>query len=149
MYIRGLIPRNWPMQFRLNCVSALFQSQHDKKLVSTIRKCHNHSLQTKPRHSEGHQEDNYSKETSFRIPMKMIAKPDRTLNTAKQNKGITQNPLKHSETMRATINNESTTNNRTTALERTADRKLGLVVQHKLCTLYQWRHHTIDAFFFD
>ena len=77
-----------------------------------IRKYHNHTLQTNPRHREEEprtlramrQEDNLSKATSSLFIIEMIAKLERTPHTALQNKVETQN----SNTMGTTINNEST-----------------------------------------
>ena len=75
-----------------------------------IRKYHNQTLQTNPRHREEEQYNNHkapgrqSKATSFLYPIKIIVKLERTLTNVQQNMEQTQNP-----TTGATTNNESTT----------------------------------------
>ena len=75
------------------------------KIVSMIRKYHNHKLQTNPLHREekphsNHQIDKQSKAASSLFPIKMIAK----LEWTQQNIEHVQNP-----TMGVAIDNESTT----------------------------------------
>ena len=75
-----------------------------------IRKYHNHTLQTNPRHyEEVPQNTNHhntlgkqSKATSSLFPIKMIAKLERTQSNAQQNMEQTQYPP-----MGVTVNNES------------------------------------------
>ena len=78
------------------------------KILSMIRKYHNHKLQTNPWKSHTtiirHQEHKQSKATSSLLPIEMIAKLKWTQSNAQQNIEQLQNP-----TMGATINNESTT----------------------------------------
>ena len=81
--------------------------------VSMIRKYHNNTLQTNPRHHEEEPQNNNnhktpgrqtSKATSSLFPIKMIAKLESTHSNAQQTKEQTQSP-----TMGAIVNNECTT----------------------------------------
>ena len=78
------------------------------KILSMIRKYHNHKLLTNP--WKGHttimryQKDKQSKATSSLLPIEMIAKLKWTQSNAQQNIEQLQNPA-----MGATINKESTT----------------------------------------
>ena len=81
------------------------------KIVSMIRKYHNHKLQTTPstaRKSRStikrHQEDKLSKAISSHFPIKMIAILEWTLSNVQQNMEQLQTP-----TMGLTINKKSTT----------------------------------------
>ena len=79
------------------------------KIVSMIRKTHNHKLQTKRKvHTTitRHQEDKQSKAASSLFAVKIIAKLEWTQSNTQQNIEQLQNPI-----MGATINNESTTTN--------------------------------------
>ena len=89
--------------------------EYEKMYVSMIRKYHNHTLQTNPRHREDklhkiHKTpgEQLSKATSSLFPIKMITQLKSIHRNVKLIMEQTQNP-----TIGATINN-----NRTTALER-------------------------------
>ena len=82
------------------------QSQTEDKPHGIVQKSHTTIMR--------HQEDKQSKATISLFPMEMIAKLERTQSNAQRNIEL-QNP-----TMGATINN-----NRTIALERTADKATG------------------------
>ena len=88
--------------------------------MTVIRKYHNHTLQTNPRHRDEEPQNinshkttgiNLSKATSSLplFPIKMIAKLEITPSTAHQNRDITQNPINNWST-----NKQRITNNRVT-----------------------------------
>ena len=75
--------------------------QMGQKQASLTRKCHNHRTQTYSRHSEEEtwqQEDNQNKATTHIFLSEMIAKIERTLSTALQNKNQHTKPLQTSGT---------------------------------------------------
>ena len=89
----------------------MYCNQRISKIVSMIRKYHNHKQQESPWHCQEepqtiprHQEDKQSKATSSLFPIEMIAKLEWTQSNAQQNIEQLQN-----HTVGATLNNESAT----------------------------------------
>ena len=73
------------------------------------RKCHNHTLQTNPRHREEESQSTNSKAISSLFPREIIAKLGRTLNTTQQNKYQTQKPTQNGSHNEQWININRTT----------------------------------------
>ena len=92
-------------------VCSIWDAGPTKKQESMIRKYHNHTLHTNPRHGEEERLNNnrhntperQSKVTSSLFPIKLFVKLEKTQSNTQQNMEQTQYPI-----LRATINNEPT-----------------------------------------
>ena len=88
-------------------LSTKIVSEYDQKIPQSQTADKSMALRGRDKTIPRHQEDKQSKATSSLFPIEMIAKIDWTRSKAKQNKEQLQNP-----TMGVTINNESTTEQR-------------------------------------